>query len=116
MRHSYDVQREITTSDVSTSADLGVSWPSHVVGGPDQSQPGGFSSPGLADPADWRGSPGRTSQHEIPPAVWPMKRRAPDGERDVASADAEHASTVSRELPGLFHSRTRSSPPLVTIR
>jgi hypothetical protein len=45
-----------------------------------------------------------------------MKRRAPDGESDVASADAEHASTVPGELPRLSHSRTRPSPPPVTTR
>jgi hypothetical protein len=58
--------------------------------------------------------PGRTSQHEIPPAAWPMKRRAPDGNGEVGSAAAEHASRVRGELLCTSHSRTRSSSPPVT--
>jgi hypothetical protein len=46
-----------------------------------------------------------------------MKRRAPDAERDVASAYAEHPSRLPGELFCTSHSRTRPSatpPPLTT--
>ena len=43
-----------------------------------------------------------------------MKRRAPDDEREVASAYAEHASRVPAELLCTFHSRTQPLP--VTTR